>query len=53
MRADAFQVLSSTSGLHLRQAHKPIHIDGMAAAVEPPAMEWHMSKGKMKDVSLM
>ena len=35
------------------EAHKPIHIDGMAAAVEPPGMEWHKSKGKMKDVRWM
>ena len=35
------------------EAHKPIHIDGMAAAAEPPAMEWHKSKGKMQDASLI
>ena len=35
------------------EARKLIHIDGMAAAAEPPAMEWHKSKGKMKDASLI
>ena len=35
------------------EAHKPFHIDGMAATAEPPAMEWRKSKGKMKDASLI